>query len=73
MHKDNKLGITTNVGRSRPIKVIFTNIHKISDAFANSFCIYIMIEQCTRNVITFIKFKFPWKNGAYEKIKAHLP
>ena len=53
MHKDNKLGITTNVGKGRPVKVIFTNIHKISDACANSFGRYIMIEQCTRNVITF--------------------
>ena len=30
VHKDNKLGIMTNVGKSRVVKVIFTNIHKIS-------------------------------------------
>ena len=30
VHKDNKLGIMTNVGKSRLVKVIFTNIHKIS-------------------------------------------
>ena len=53
MHKDNKLGIMTNVGKSRLVKVIFTNIHKISDACANSFGRYIMIAQYMRNVITF--------------------
>ena len=74
VHKENKLGIMTNVGKSRLVKVIFTNIHKIGDACANSFGRYIMIEQCMRNVkLPFIKFKFLWKNGVYEKIKAHLP
>ena len=29
VHKDNKLGIMTNVRKSRLVKVIFTNIHKI--------------------------------------------
>ena len=44
VHKDSKLEITTNVGTSvdtnvtnRLVKVIFTNIHKISDACGNSF------------------------------------
>ena len=37
VHKDNMLGIMTNVGRRRLVKVIFTNIHKMSDALANSF------------------------------------
>ena len=36
VHKDNKLGIMTNVGKSRLIKVIFTNIHRISDKYAVS-------------------------------------
>ena len=60
VHKDSKLGITTNVGTSvgtnvtnRLVKVIFTNIHKISDACAKSFGRYIMIAQCMRNVFTF--------------------
>ena len=53
VHKDSKLGITTNVGKSRLVKVIFTNIHKISDAYSNSFGRYIMIAQCMRNLITF--------------------
>ena len=53
VHKDNKLGIMTNVGKSRLVKVILTNIHKISDACANSFGRYIMIAQCMRNVFTF--------------------
>ena len=34
VHKDYKLGIMTNVGKSMLVKVIFTNIHKISDACA---------------------------------------
>ena len=53
MHKDNKLGIMTNVGKNRLVNVIFTNILKISDACANSFGRYIMIAQCMRNVFTF--------------------
>ena len=53
VHKDNKLEIMTNVGKSRLVKVIFTNIQKISDACANSFGRYIMIVQCMRNVFTF--------------------
>ena len=43
LHKDSKLGIMTNVGKNRLVKVIFTNIQKISDACANSFGRYIMI------------------------------
>ena len=31
VHKDSKLGIMTNMGKSRLEKVIFTNIRKISD------------------------------------------
>ena len=50
VHKDSKLGIMTNVGKSRPVKVIFTNIHKISDACANSFGRYIITAECIRNV-----------------------
>ena len=34
VHKDKKLGIMTNVGKSRPLKVVLTNIHKINDAYA---------------------------------------
>ena len=34
VHKDKKLGIVTNVGKSRPLKVVLTNIHKINDAYA---------------------------------------
>ena len=53
VHKDSKLGIMTNAGENSLVKVIFTNIHKISDACANSFGRYIMIAQCMRNVFTF--------------------
>ena len=45
MHKDSKLRIMTNVGKNRLVKVIFTNIHKITDACANSFGRYIMYEK----------------------------
>ena len=37
VHKDSKLGIMTNVGKNRLVKVIFTNIHERSNACANSF------------------------------------
>ena len=53
IHKNNKLGIMTNVGKIRLVQDIFTSIHKISDACANSFGRYIMIEQCMRDVFTF--------------------
>ena len=32
VHKDSKSQIMTNVVKNRLVKVIFTNIHKISDA-----------------------------------------
>ena len=53
VHKDTKLGIIINVGKSRLVKAIFANIDKMSDACANSFGRYIMIAQCMRNVFTF--------------------
>ena len=53
LHIDDKLGILNNVDKSKLVKVIFTNIHKISDACANSFGRYIMIAQCMRNVFTY--------------------
>ena len=73
MHKDSKLGIVTNVGKSRLLKGIFSNIYKISDACANSFDRYIMTAQCMRTFLLLINFKFLWKNGVSEKIKARLP
>ena len=48
-----KTGIMTYVGKNRLVKVIFTKIHKISDACANSLGRYIVIAQCIRNVFTF--------------------
>ena len=53
VHKDNELRIINNVDKSRLVKVIFTNIHNISDACANSFGRYIMIAQYMRNFFTF--------------------
>ena len=53
VHEDIKLGIMTNVGKNRIVKVIFTNTHKITDACANGFGRYIMVAQCMRNAFTF--------------------
>ena len=53
VRKGGKLGIMTNVGKKRLVKVVFTNINKISDAYANGFVKYIMIAQGMRNVFTF--------------------
>ena len=53
VHKYDKLGTMTNVGESRLVKVIFTNIHKISDACVNSLGRYIMITPCMKSVFTF--------------------
>ena len=73
VHKDSKLGIMTNMGKSRLAKVIFTNIHKISDACGNSFGRYIWMHNVWETFLLFIKFNFLWKNGVSEKIKAHVP
>ena len=32
VHEDSKLGIISNVGKNRLVKVIITKIHKINDA-----------------------------------------
>ena len=53
MHKDSKPGIMSNEDKNRLVKVVFTSILKISDAYANSFDRYIMTAQCMRNVFTF--------------------
>ena len=53
MHKESKLGIMKNAGKSRLVKVIFTNIDNTIDVCASSFGRYIMIAQCMRNVFTF--------------------
>ena len=53
MQKDSKLGIITNVGKNKLVKVVFTNIHNISDACGNSFGRYIMTAQYMRNVFAF--------------------
>ena len=71
LHRDSKLGIMTNVGKNRLVKVIFTNINKISDSCANSFGR--LLHNVWEMFLLFIKFKFLRKNGFSEKIKAHLP
>ena len=61
-HKDNKLWIMTNVGKSRLEKVIFTNIHKISDACAVLVDIS-WLHHVWEMFLLFIKFRFLWKNS----------
>ena len=75
LHKDSKLGIMTNVGKNRLVKVIFTNVHKINDACANSFGRYIMIAQFIRNVFTFhyINSSFSGKMVFLRKLKLINP
>ena len=53
VHKDINFEIMTYAGKSRLVKVIFTNIHKISDAYPKKFGRYIMLAQCMRNIFTF--------------------
>ena len=53
VQKDRKLGIMTNMDKSRLAKVIFTNIHKIIDGCAHSFDRYIMIARCMTSAFTF--------------------
>ena len=67
MPKNSELGIMSNVGKNRLVKVVFINIHKISDACANSFGRYIMIAQYMRNIFR------KMKNGVSEKLNVHLP
>ena len=42
VHKDSKLGIMTYVGRRKLVKIIFTNIHMMSNTYANRFARYII-------------------------------
>ena len=62
----------TNVGTSRLVKVILTNILKIINV-----CAVLVDTSWLHNVremfLLFIKFKFLRKNGVSEKVKANLP
>ena len=74
VHKDSKLEIITNVGKNTLAKAIFLNIHKISDACEKTVLVDTSwLHNAWEMFLLFIKFKFPWENGVYEKIKAHLP
>ena len=75
VHKDSKLGIMTNMGKNRLVKVIFTNVRKISDVCANSLGRYIIIVQCMRNVFTFcyINSNFSGKMEFLRKLKFIYP
>ena len=41
------------MGKSKLVKVIFTHIHKISDACSNGFGGYIIVAQCMGNDFAF--------------------
>ena len=72
VHRDRKLGIMTNVGKNGLVKVISTNIRKISDACANGFgCI--MTVQCMRNVFTLLNSSFSGKMVFLRKLKLIYP
>ena len=72
VRRDRKLGIMTNVGKNGLVKVISTNIHKISDACANGFgCI--MTVQCMRNVFTLLNSSFSGKMVFLRKLKLIYP
>ena len=75
VHKDSKLWFTTKVGKNRLVKVIFTNVHKISDAYANSFGRYIMTAECLRNAFTlyYINWSFSEKMVFLRKLKLIYP
>ena len=65
VHKDSKFGIMTNMGKSRIVKFIFTNIHKISVTNANSVGRYMMIAQCMRNVFIFYQAQISLKKSCF--------
>ena len=67
-HEDSKLGIMINVGKCRLVKVIFSNIHKIRDACANSFGRYTMIAQCKNGVSGKTKAQLPQKTQALQQL-----
>ena len=67
-HKDRKLEIMINVGKSRLVKVIFSNIHKVSDACANRFSKYIMVVQCMRNVFPFYSIQVSLEKWCFGEI-----
>ena len=68
VHKDSNVGIMANVGKGRLVKVIFTKIHKISDACANSFGRYIMTAKCMKNIFTFYQSCY-WKMVFVRKLR----
>ena len=72
MHKDSKLRLMTNAGKSRIVKVIFLNIHIISDACANSLGRYIMIAQFMGNVFI-LNSSFSGKVVFLRKLKLIYP
>ena len=71
MHKDSKLEIMTNVCKSRLVKVIFLNIHKIVMHVETILVDTSWLHNVWEIFLLFIKFKFLWKNGVFVKIKVH--
>ena len=54
VHKGNKLGIMNNVGKSRLLKVIFTNIHSISDTMFEK-CFYFLLNSSFPGKMVFVR------------------
>ena len=69
-HEDSKLRIMINEGKCRIVKVIFSNIHKISDACANSFGRYIIIAQYMTNVFTFYYIQVSLEKWCFWEIQS---
>ena len=65
VHKDSKLGIMANMGKSRLVKFIFTNIHKISVTCENSVARYMMIAQCMKNTFTFYQIQISLEKWSF--------
>ena len=74
VHKDSKLGIMTNVGKCRLVKVIFTNIHKISDAHVQTVLVdRPSLHNVCEMFLLFTKSKFLWKMVFLRKLKLIYP
>ena len=65
----------TNVGKNKLVKVVFTNIHKISDACATLCVQTVLVDSSWLHNVweMFLPFIKIWKNGVSDKIKAYLP
>ena len=74
MHKDSKLGIMTNVGKNKLVKVILKKHSQNGVILVQTVLVdTLWLHNVWQMFLLFIRFKFLWKNVVSEKIKAHLP